>query len=252
MALAKMPSTSNPCLKRTMAVGPKKFIGSKPNQQIHRHTNKGIVVTEFDTLLRANSAKQSQLTAIGSSTNKSSKYMGLSEQQSRTSHMRKQQECDQSEMGIETVKEDATAGKQGGVLSEQVETNSYTSAGFKSGLTGGTLSCFKDRQSDPQLSHYRQSSSHSRFNSKLISRPHYDSRKRDNSATQINAREKSGSLSTKKQILFNQLIKSSQSNLHLPEDHSTEQLDMATKQQKVEHGNAEKAAALPPSGKDYK
>ena len=57
MALQKIPPMSNPCLKRTMAVGPKKFIGSRPNQQIHRHTNKGIVYTEFDTLMRANSAK---------------------------------------------------------------------------------------------------------------------------------------------------------------------------------------------------
>ena len=59
MALNKIPSTSNPCLKRTMAVGPKKFIGTQPNQQIHRHTNKGIAFTEFDTLARVNSAKQS-------------------------------------------------------------------------------------------------------------------------------------------------------------------------------------------------
>lgn len=32
MALQKIPAMSNPCLKRTMAVGPKKFVGSKPNQ----------------------------------------------------------------------------------------------------------------------------------------------------------------------------------------------------------------------------
>ena len=42
MALQKMPSIGNPCLKRTMNLGPKKFIGTQPNQQIHRHTNKGI------------------------------------------------------------------------------------------------------------------------------------------------------------------------------------------------------------------
>ena len=83
--------------------------------------------TEFDTLMRANSAKQSQLTAIGTSTTKSSKYMGLSEQPSRGSHGRKQLEYTHSEMGNDTIKEDiAPICKSGtGVLSEQVETISY-------------------------------------------------------------------------------------------------------------------------------
>ena len=89
--------------------------------------------------MRANSAKQSQMTAIGTST-KSSK-LGLSDMQSRANI--KKNEYDQSELGNETMKDNMTA-KQG-VLSEQVETNSFNSAGFKSGLTGGASSCFKDR-----------------------------------------------------------------------------------------------------------
>ena len=106
MALEPLPPTSNPCLKRTMAVGPKKFVGSKPNQQIHQYTNKKIAFTEFDTLLRANSAKQSQMTAVGTSTNKSSKYMGLSERgPSRASNVKNQGAYEQSELGGETVKE---------------------------------------------------------------------------------------------------------------------------------------------------
>ena len=134
--------------------------------------------------------------------------MGLSEQPSRGSHGRKQLEYTHSEMGNDTIKEDiAPICKSGtGVLSEQVETTSYQSAGFKSGLGGN--SSFKDRQSDPHLGgrllqHYRQSSSQSRFNSKMISRPHYDSRKRDNSATNIGEREKHGSLHKPKEIVFN-------------------------------------------------
>ena len=83
------------------------------------------------------------MTAIGTSTNKSSK-LGLSDMQSRANI--KKNEYEQSECGNETVKDNMTA-KQG-VLSEAVETNSFNSAGFKSGFTGGASSCFKDRQSD--------------------------------------------------------------------------------------------------------
>lgn len=37
-------------MKRTMMVGPKKFVGNKKNSQIHQHTNKKYTShTEFDT-----------------------------------------------------------------------------------------------------------------------------------------------------------------------------------------------------------
>ena len=35
IALQVFPGISNPCMKRTMAVGPKKFVGKVPNPQIH-------------------------------------------------------------------------------------------------------------------------------------------------------------------------------------------------------------------------
>ena len=57
MSLNKIPSYPNPCVKRTMALGPKKFVGYKPNQQIHQHTNTKLKFTDFDTIHRANSAK---------------------------------------------------------------------------------------------------------------------------------------------------------------------------------------------------
>ena len=37
-------------MKRTMMVGPKKFIGKKPNPQIHVHTNNKKTYNDFDTL----------------------------------------------------------------------------------------------------------------------------------------------------------------------------------------------------------
>lgn len=51
--------------------------------------------------------------------------MGLSEQPSRASHIRKPLEYNHSEIGNETIKEDITPIGKSGVLSEQVETTSY-------------------------------------------------------------------------------------------------------------------------------
>ena len=146
--------------------------------------------------MRMNSAKQSQLTAVASITTKSSRHNVFSDQARKN-----------PEYQSEKRAKDDSLPKQDGVISELVETASYASAGLKSGLAA---SSFKEGQSHTQLGggrqlkHYRQSSSQSRFNSKLISHPHYDSRKRDNSATQIllNAGDRDG-LMKKKEILFN-------------------------------------------------
>jgi hypothetical protein len=33
-----------------MNVGPKKFVGKVPNPHVHQHTNKKMMVTDFDTM----------------------------------------------------------------------------------------------------------------------------------------------------------------------------------------------------------
>ena len=35
MALAVVPTIANPCMKRTIMVGPKKFVGKKLNSRVH-------------------------------------------------------------------------------------------------------------------------------------------------------------------------------------------------------------------------
>jgi hypothetical protein len=35
LALQIIPNIVNPCLKKTMMVGPKKFVGKTPNSQVH-------------------------------------------------------------------------------------------------------------------------------------------------------------------------------------------------------------------------
>ena len=64
IALQVIPNIVNPCMKRTMMVGPKKFIGKVPNPQIHQHTNKKQTYTDFDTfsLMKNSSKANSQLT----------------------------------------------------------------------------------------------------------------------------------------------------------------------------------------------
>ena len=47
----------NPCLRKTMNMGPKKFNGTVPNSQVHQHTNKKITYTDFDTFTRIQSAQ---------------------------------------------------------------------------------------------------------------------------------------------------------------------------------------------------
>jgi len=50
LAQNTVPNIGNPCMKRTMMVGPKKFVGKKKNSQIHQHTNRKYNGhTEFDT-----------------------------------------------------------------------------------------------------------------------------------------------------------------------------------------------------------
>ena len=56
MALAVVPTIANPCMKRTIMVGPKKFVGKKLNSRVHQHTNKKLLVADFDTLSLVQSA----------------------------------------------------------------------------------------------------------------------------------------------------------------------------------------------------
>ena len=67
MSLSLIPNISNPCMKRTMLVGPKKFVGKVPNSQVHQHTNKKLNYTDFDTLSMINSTAKtgSGLTNVG-------------------------------------------------------------------------------------------------------------------------------------------------------------------------------------------
>ena len=49
LAQDTVPNIANPCMKRTMLVGPKKYCGKKPNPQIHQHVIKKLNGTDFDT-----------------------------------------------------------------------------------------------------------------------------------------------------------------------------------------------------------
>ena len=49
LAQTVIPAIGNPCLKRTMNFGPKKFVGKVPNALIHQHSNKRVNCTNFDT-----------------------------------------------------------------------------------------------------------------------------------------------------------------------------------------------------------
>ena len=49
IAQSNIPNIANPCLRRTMLVGPKKMIGNNPNPQLHQHSNKKVAYTDFDT-----------------------------------------------------------------------------------------------------------------------------------------------------------------------------------------------------------
>ena len=46
---SNIPNISNPCMRRTMNIGPKKFVGSRENPQLHLHTNRKANFTDFDT-----------------------------------------------------------------------------------------------------------------------------------------------------------------------------------------------------------
>lgn len=58
---------ANPCMKRTMNVGPKKFIGKIPNSQVHQHTNKKMHFTDFDTMSLVQSTKTAGATTAANS-----------------------------------------------------------------------------------------------------------------------------------------------------------------------------------------
>ena len=125
IAQAIVPNIMNPCMKRTMNVGPKKFVGKKPNPQIHQHSNKRTNFTEFDTL----SMVQSQKTGLTSKPNKGlrSTFSGTS----RTRQLRDDNEAAMASNADDLMKRVDTSSKCGGnLLSEQMETNSFTSAGF--------------------------------------------------------------------------------------------------------------------------
>ena len=95
-------------------MGPKKFVGKKPNQQIHLHTSKKINYTDFDTFSRVMSSKNnvsSQLTASASQ----SKYM-----RSVKSNFVKRSEENSPETNkdIYAMKDSTHYRNTGGILSE--------------------------------------------------------------------------------------------------------------------------------------
>lgn len=113
MAMAQIAPINNPCLKRTMNMGPKKFVGKVPNCLVHQHTSKKIVSSDFDTFSRVQMS--SQMTAAGSE----KAYVRQNTAKSKSINRR-------SEMSPSTDL------RQVGVLSDNMETNSYQSAAFKS------------------------------------------------------------------------------------------------------------------------
>lgn len=50
MALVEIAPLPQVCSRRTMNLGPKKFVGTIRNMQMHQHTNKKTTFNEFDTL----------------------------------------------------------------------------------------------------------------------------------------------------------------------------------------------------------
>ena len=49
LAQSNIPNIANPCMRRTMMVGPKKYMGKNANPQLHQHTNKKVCYADFDT-----------------------------------------------------------------------------------------------------------------------------------------------------------------------------------------------------------
>lgn len=155
MALAQIPKIQNPCMKRTMLVGPKKFVGSVENPQIHQYTSKKITFTEFDTLSLVPSAKTaSQMTAPGSS-----KYGGFRSNES-SSAMKRPRPANEygSRLNADMPGKplDAQSKTAGNVLSEQLETNSFNSAGLKSAGLASAGAFKKDRQSETNFAGARE------------------------------------------------------------------------------------------------
>lgn len=105
LAQAVITNIANPCMKRTMNVGPKKFVGKTPNSQVHQHTNKKMNFTDFDTMSLVQSVKTRATTTANSK---------LRSRFSATSAARRQRD------------------ENGKVFSEQMDTNSYNSANFVS------------------------------------------------------------------------------------------------------------------------
>ena len=88
MSLRQVGAIQNPCLKRTIMMGPKKFIGKKPNQQIHQHTSKRAKFTDFDTYNKVMSSKNNlsqMLTSAGS-------RQGLAMRSNKSQNIKKEEE----------------------------------------------------------------------------------------------------------------------------------------------------------------
>jgi len=49
LSLQVIPNIANPCMKKTMMIAPKKFVGKVPNSQVHHHSNAKKTYTDFDT-----------------------------------------------------------------------------------------------------------------------------------------------------------------------------------------------------------
>ena len=58
IVITAVRNIANPCKKRTMTVGPKKFVGKVPNAQIHIHTNTKKTHNDFDTLSLVHASSQ--------------------------------------------------------------------------------------------------------------------------------------------------------------------------------------------------
>ena len=147
MSLAQVGEIRNPCQKRTLMMGPKKFIGMKPNQQIHQHTSKKVQYTDFDTYSRVMSSKNTfsqQLTASGSQ----SKHGGIRSVKSNV--IRNIDEHSPESNNYGQSMDNRSNRMVSGVLSDQMDSTSFNSIGFKSGSLLGLTTIHSNKKSDAQ------------------------------------------------------------------------------------------------------
>jgi len=113
IALQVIPNIANPCMKKTMMVGPKKFVGKVPNPQIHQHSNIKKAHTDFDTF----SLIQSSLTRAHSKAAPTAarSYLSGSSVAPKTADLKNQ---------------DVMSKSGAGILSENLETASFSSTGI--------------------------------------------------------------------------------------------------------------------------